>query len=190
MALSSNDNINSAVPPCPRLAVALHWAIALLLFAELALGWWMPGVPKSPPGLRAGWYNLHKSMGLVLLAAVLLRMIWRASHPQGEIAGLPAWQRTAAEVMHGCLYACMVVMPATGLAGSMFTSYPIRFFGIVLPVWQRDWPAAKELMSGVHDTVAWLFLALIALHVAAALWHWWRRDSVAERMGMPALPFA
>jgi len=186
----SGDEANSAVVPYPRVAVALHWAIALLLFAELALGWWMLDVPKTPPGLRAGWYNLHKSIGLAILAAVLLRMAWRAAHPQREVEAMPAWQRTAAQVMHGLLYACMVVMPATGLAGSMFTGYPIRFFGVVLPVWQRDWPAAKQLMSDVHDAIAWLFVALVALHVAAALWHWWQRDPVAARMGMPPLPSA
>jgi cytochrome b561 len=190
MTLSSESDTNSAVAPYPRLAVALHWLIALLLFAELALGWWMLGVPKTPPGLRAGWFNLHKSVGLVILAAVLLRMVWRASHPQAEVAGLPAWQRTAAQVMHGWLYACMVLMPATGLAGSMFTRYPIKLFGVVLPVWQRDWPAGKQLMSDVHDALAWLFAVLIALHVAAALWHWWQRDAVAARMGMPPLPSA
>jgi cytochrome b561 len=147
-------------------------------------------VPKTPVGVRAGWYNVHKSIGLVVFAAVFVRMAWRAAHPQAEVEGLPGWQRTAAQVMHGLLYACMVLMPATGLAGSMFTRYPIRLFGVALPLWQRDWPAAKQLMSDVHDAVAWLFLLLIALHVAAALWHWWQRDAVAARMGMPQLPSA
>lgn len=190
MTLSSGSNTNSAVAAYPRLTVALHWTIALLLFAQLALGWWMEGVPKTPPGLRAGWYNLHKSIGLVIFLAVLLRLVWRASHPQGEPDGLPAWQRAAAQLMHGWLYACMLLMPATGLAGSMFTRYPIRVFGAVLPVWQRDWPAGKQLMSDVHEVLAWLFVALVTAHIAAALWHWRQRDAVAARMGMPPLPTA
>jgi cytochrome b561 len=190
MALSQDSNINSTVAPYPRLAVALHWFIALLLFAELALGWWMPGIAKSPTGSRAEWFNVHKSIGIVILLAVLLRMAWRASHPQDELGELPAWQRNAAQITHGLLYACMLVMPATGVAGSMFTRYPIRFFGALLPVWQRDWPAAKTLMSDVHSAIAWVFAALIAMHVAAALWHWWQRDPVAARMGMPPLPSA
>jgi cytochrome b561 len=192
MALSGKQ-ANSTVDGPARLAhsrvtVALHWWIALLLAAEFALGWWMPGIPKTPVGVRAGWYNFHKSIGLVILAAVLVRMAWRAAHGQAGLQALPAWQRTAAQLMHGMLYACMVAMPATGLAGSMFTRYPIRIFGVVLPVWQRDWPAGKQLMSDVHDALAWLFAVLIALHVAAALWHWWKRDAVAARMGMPGLP--
>jgi cytochrome b561 len=188
MALSGSEANNSAVMAYPRITVALHWAIAVLLFAEIALGWWMLGVPKSPPGLRAGWYNVHKSIGIALFAAVLLRIVWRASHRQADVDTMPAWQRTAAQITHGLLYACMFVMPATGVAGSLFTSYPIRFFGFTLPVWHRDWPVGKALMSDVHDGVAWLFILLIALHVAAALWHWRQHDSVATRMGMPPLP--
>jgi cytochrome b561 len=190
MALSHDRNPSSTVAPYPRLAVALHWLIALLLFVELALGWWMPGIAKSPTGIRAAWFNVHKSIGILILFAVLLRMTWRASHPQVEPGDMPAWQRTVAQVTHGLLYACMLVMPATGLAGSMFTRYPIRLFGLVLPVWQRDWPQAKALMSDVHNVIAWVFAALIAMHVAAALWHWWQRDPVAARMGMPPLPSA
>jgi len=186
----SSTQANSTVVVPTRLVVALHWWIALLLALEFVLGWWMLGIPKTPVGVRAGWYNFHKSIGLLIFAAVLVRMTWRAAHPQAETEALPAWQRTAAQVMHGLLYACMLVMPATGLAGSMFTRYPIRVFGIALPVWQREWPVAKQLMSDVHDAVAWLFVLLIALHVAAALWHWWQRDAVAARMGMPQLPAA
>lgn len=179
---------NSAVARHTRTAIALHWAIALLLFGELALGWWMLGVPKSPPGVRAGWYNVHKTAGIVIALAVLARIVWRASHREEDIAAMAPWQRVASQVAHGLMYACMLVMPVAGLAGSMFTSYPIRFFGVVLPVWQRDWPAAKALMSDVHEAVAWIFVLLIAMHVAAALWHWWQRDGIAARMGMPSLP--
>ena len=184
MALSDIRESNSAVRPYTRAAIVLHWTIALLLFAELAAGWWMQELPKSPPGLRAGWYNLHKSVGLVIALAVLFRLGWRASHPREE--ALPPWQRVASQVAHGGLYACMLLMPVTGLAGSMFTRYPIKVFGVVLPVWQRDWPAAKQLMADVHGAVAWIFVALIGLHIAAALWHWWQRDGVAAGMGMPS----
>ena len=53
--------------------------------------------------------------------------------------------------------------------------------------YNRDWPAAKHLMSSIHYAAVCVFMAVLALHVAAALWHWWRRDGVAERMGLPSL---
>jgi cytochrome b561 len=172
--------------PYTRTAIATHWLLAAALFAQLALGWWMLDLPKSPPGLRAGWFNLHKSIGITIALVVLLRIVWRARHPVAAHASLPGWQRAAARATHAALYACMLVIPLSGYLGSTFTRYPVRYFGLVLPDWNRDWPAAKEWMSGIHHAAVWLLMALVALHVAAALWHWLRRDAVCARMGLPA----
>jgi cytochrome b561 len=170
-----------------RAVIALHWILAAALFAQLALGWWMLDLPKSPAGLRAGWFNLHKSIGLTIAAVVLLRVVWRMAHPARPDALLPRWQRKAASWAHRLLYACMLALPLSGYLGSSFTPYPVRYFGIVLPDWNRDWPAAKQLMSDIHYVVVCLFMALLALHVAAALWHWLRHDGVMDRMGVPSV---
>lgn len=170
-----------------RITVVLHWVLALSLLAQLALGWWMLDIPKSPPGLRAGWFNLHKSIGLTIFLIVLAQIAWRVRQPVPGHSTLPAWQRRAARLTHGLLYLCMLVIPLSGYLGSTFTRYPVRYFGVVLPDWNRDWPAAKQLMSNIHLAAVWLFMALVALHVAAALWHWWQRDGVSSRMGLPEL---
>ena len=188
MSASASLQDSPAVNRYSRAAVAMHWILAIALFAQLALGWWMLELPKSPPGLRAGWFNLHKSIGLTLALAVLLRVVWRATHPPRADALLPRWQRNAARWAHGLLYACMLAMPLSGYLGSTFTRYPVRYFGVVLPDWNRNWPAAKELMSNVHYAVAWLFMALLALHVGAALWHWVvQRDGVMDHMRFASL---
>lgn len=169
-----------------RIAVLLHWIIAAALLYQLALGWWMLDVPKSPPGVRAGWFNWHKSIGITIAIVVLLRLSWRLAHPAPAHDGQPAWQRRAAELSHGLLYACMLVIPLSGYIGSVLSGYPVRYFGIVLPQWLPAWPAGKQLLSAVHYGAVCLFMALIAVHVAAALWHWLQRDGVAQRMGLPA----
>jgi cytochrome b561 len=183
----TEDQNSSTVARYSRAAIAVHWLLALALFAQLALGWWMLDLPKSPPGLRAGWFNLHKSIGLTIALVVLVRVVWRATHRVPADDELPAWQRNAARLNHAALYACMLVIPLSGYLGSTFTKYPVRYFGVVLPDWNRDWPAAKQLMSSIHLGAVWLLMALIAVHVAAALWHWLRRDTVCARMGLPAL---
>jgi cytochrome b561 len=187
MALSSLSPTSSTVPRYSRVAVALHWALAVALFAQFALGWWMLDVPKSPAGLRAGWFNLHKSIGLTIALFVLVRVVWCATHRTGDADFIAPWQRTAAQLTHGLLYACMLVMPVTGYLGSTFTRYPVKYFGFALPSWNHDWPAAKQLMADVHYATACVFMALVALHVGAALWHWLQRDGVPARMGMPSL---
>jgi cytochrome b561 len=114
-------------------------------------------------------------------------VVWRATHPVAQAGALPRWQCLAARLNHGALYLCMLVMPLSGYMGSSFSGYPVRFFGLVLPSWTSAWPAAKQAMSWLHYAAVCLFMALLALHIAAALWHLLRRDGVAARMGLPVL---
>ena len=96
-----------------KTAVVLHWLMAALLIAEFAHGWWMQQIPKQPPGLRAEAFNLHKSVGLILLALVLVRLGWRIAHPPPAFPPIPAWQETLARANHFVLYAMMIAMPNT-----------------------------------------------------------------------------
>jgi len=167
-----------------RTAMILHWLIAACVFCQITLGLWMISIPKSPPGARAWWFNLHKSIGITLGVLILVRVLWRLAHRAPPLpAAMPRWERIAAKANHLLLYACMVTMPLTGYLGSSFTKYPILYFGMRLPSWGWDAPALKELCSQVHLTTVVIFIALIALHIAAALKHWLiDRDGAFERM--------
>ena len=166
-----------------RVAIILHWLIALGVLAQIALGWWMIDIPKSPPGVRAYWFNIHKSIGLTLGALILLRVLWRLTHAAPPLpVHIPAWQQLASKISHHALYACMVIMPVSGYLGSSFTKYPIKYFGNTLPHWGWDAPAYKEICSQVHYVTVCIFIALIALHFAAAVKHMMARDGVIQRM--------
>lgn len=166
-----------------RVAVALHWLLAAGLIYQLSLGLWMGGLPKTPPGLRADWFNWHKSIGLVLGLIIVLRALWRLSHAAPAWpASLPRWQALAAGSNHALLYACMLVMPLSGYLGSSFTAYPIKFFGMPLPRWWGASADLKELFSSLHSGASQVFMLAIALHVLAALWHALRRDGMFQRM--------
>jgi cytochrome b561 len=167
-----------------RTAIVLHWLIALLVLTQLALGWWMIDIPKQPVGVRAWWFNLHKSIGLTTGVLVIVRILWRFTHPAPPLPDtIPAWQRAAAKVSHIGLYVCLLTMPVTGYLGSNFTKYPIKYFGYAIPHWGWDAPPLKELMSQVHYVTVVVFMLLIAVHVAAAFKHLlMRRDHVFQRM--------
>ncbi len=163
--------------------MALHWLMALALLAQLGLGWAMQTLTDQPPGPQRNAYNLHKSIGVCLGLLVLLRLVWLARRPALVPAPGPRWQQAAAAGTHGLLYVCMLVMPLSGLLGSGFSPYPVRFFGLVLPRWTAPWPEAKQWCSALHEATALLFVVLLLLHVGAALWHALaRRDGVLQRM--------
>jgi cytochrome b561 len=167
-----------------RTAVVLHWLIGVAVLAQITLGLWMITIPKVPIGVRAGWFNVHKSIGITLAVLILVRILWRLFHQAPPLpATVPKWERIAAKANHLLLYACMIVMPVSGYLGSSFTKYPILYWGIKLPQWGWDSPALKDLFSQVHFVTVIIFIALIALHIAAALKHALiDRDGIVQRM--------
>ena len=153
-----------------------------MLIAQFAWGWAMQQIPKQPPGLRADAFNLHKSVGLALLALTLVRLGWRLLHPPPPLRGLPEWQRVLASWTHRLLYACVMVQPIAGYLGSVFSGYPVKWFGLTLPAWGYASVPIKDAMSAVHLVNSFLLLGLVLLHVAGALTHALARDGYVGRM--------
>jgi cytochrome b561 len=167
-------------------AIALHWVIAAVVIVQFAWGWSMQQIPKQPPGLRADAFNLHKSIGLLIFCLMLVRLGWRLGHPAPPLADLPAWQRGAARATHALLYVALLVMPVAGYLGSVFSGYPVKWFGMTLPAWGWKDNGIKDLMSTLHLGTSFVLLAAFALHVAGAVTHALARDGYARRMMLPA----
>jgi len=154
-----------------RTAAALHWLVAALVLFMIALGWSMQAIPKVPVGPRVGAFNLHKSIGLSILALMVLRSAWRATHPPPPFGPMPRWQASTARAVHVLLYLCLFVQPLTGYLGSAFSGYPVRIFGGVLPAWAAKDDALKDAMSLAHLANSWVLVSALLLHLAGAAKH-------------------
>jgi cytochrome b561 len=185
-ASTSTSRSDDAAQRYTRVAIALHWVVAAIVLAQFSFGWWMQEIPKQPPGVRADAYNLHKSVGLVLLALMTVRLGWRLAHPPPPLTGLPDWQRRLARATHLTLYAALFVMPIAGYLGSVFSGYPVKWFGITLPAWGWKDAMLKDLMSTIHFSTSWVLLGATVLHVAGSLRHALAGDGYLRRMGLPA----
>ena len=164
-------------------AIALHWLLAVLIIGMLWLGFSLEDIPRDTPA-RGFYVNLHKSFGVLVLALVLLRIVWRATHKAPPLpAGIPRWQAQAAAWSHRLLYLCMLLQPLSGYLASAFGKYGVKFFGIPLPQWAWESKVVQSFFGTIHGIVAVTLLALVALHVAAALKHLLLdRDQVFQRM--------
>jgi len=81
-------------------AILLHWVIALLLFGQIAFGWFLETIPRGIPA-RGFYVNLHKSTGLTLSLLMIARLAWRIANPPPELPSfLPSWERRAAKWSH------------------------------------------------------------------------------------------
>ena len=135
--------------------------------------------------MRVDAYNLHKSIGLTLLALMAVRLLWRWRHPAPAFPAMPKWQAGLAHIVHASLYAVLFVHPLSGYLGSVFSGYPVKLFGMTLPAWGWNDPALKRFFSASHLVTSWVLLAAVALHVAGALKHALvDRDGLLSRMGI------
>jgi cytochrome b561/polyisoprenoid-binding protein YceI len=158
-------------------AKGLHWLIALLILVLFPLGWVMDdftGLQKFQA------YNMHKSLGLTVLALMILRAVWRFFHPVPELpASIPERQRIAAHAVHTLFYIGVFAITLAGWALISTSDRPSVFFNLTaipkLP-WLSSLPAADmkayhHLLEAVHGLLGWGLLALIVLHIASALYH-------------------
>ena len=153
-------------------SIALHWVIGAVLLAEVLFGFLLDDIAARGTPARAGVINLHKSIGVVLLLLTVLRLLWRARHRAPPWpATMPAWERQAADWGHWAMYACMVLMPLFGYVASNFSKYGVKFFGIALGPWGPDMPKVYALFNGAHVATAFMFSALLVIHVLAGLKH-------------------
>jgi cytochrome b561 len=155
-----------------KVASALHWLIGIALLAQITFGLLLDEIaPRGTPS-RGAVINLHKSVGIVLGIAIVLRLAWRWRHrPPAWPASMPAWQQRAARLGHAALYTCMAVLPVSGYIASNFSKRGVNFFGRALPPWGPDMPGVYSAFNLVHVVTGWALAVLVAGHVLVALKH-------------------
>lgn len=168
-------------------ARVLHWLVAALILPMIAVGLLMvrPGLGRA---LGDALYLFHKNVGSLLILLIALRLVWRLTHPPAALpAAMPAWQRRAAGLSHGALYALMVVMPLSGYVRVRAGGFPIEALDALgLPTLIPRSRALADAASSLHQAAGWALIALLALHVAAALHHALiRRDGIWQRIWPP-----
>jgi cytochrome b561 len=165
-------------------AKLLHWTIVTLLIVQFVLSWTMPEIHRNtkPETL----INLHLSFGALLLGLAVIRLSWRATHAEPPPEdGLPPWQLQSARVVHWLLYALLFVVPILGWVNASYRGFPVSLFGLIeLPKLLATRTPGFGWTGDVHGLLAnYLMLALVGLHVAAGLYHYFiRRDGVLQRM--------
>jgi len=171
-------------------AKVFHWAIVALLVVQYSIGWLMPDIHRNvKPGVGM---TLHISIGISILVLILLRLVWRLTHPVPPDSALQPWQRRSSEAVHWLLYVLVLATTMTGWLFASFRGWSISFFYLVpMPMLASDNAAAGKAIDGLHQAAEWSLLVLIGLHVAGALAHlFFYRDRIMQRMlpGQRMLP--
>ena len=167
-------------------AKGFHWLMALLIVVVLAIGLYMADMDNSPDKFRL--YGLHKSTGIMVLFLAVFRLGWKLANVAPI---LPVHMRKIevflARCGHAALYMFMFVMPLTGWIMSSAAGFPVSVYGwFVLPDLIAPNKEIAQEIKELHELAAWVLMAIVSLHVIAALLHHVvHKDNILRRM----LPF-
>ncbi|MGQ0531316.1 MAG: YceI family protein [Caulobacteraceae bacterium] len=184
-------------------AIVLHWAIAFAVLFMIPLGFWMHGQAEDGVATEEVFraFQLHKSIGLTVLALSLVRLGWRLAHaPPPLPAHMPEWERFVARVSHWGFYVLIIGLP---LSGWLYVSagwsihenealpVPTRYFGLftvghlfgLQSAGENVREATAEAAFTTHWLLAYSIIGLAILHVLAVLkHHLFDKDEVLAHM--------
>lgn len=165
-------------------AITLHWLTALIVFAMFALGLYMTELNLYHP-----WYHkaphLHRSVGVLLFLATLLRLGWRLwTPPPTPLASHRLWEKRLARLVHGLLYLLLFAVMVSGYLISTADGRGIEVFNwFTVPVTISGLEEQEEIAGTAHLLLASTLIAFALLHAGAALKHHLiDRDSTLRRM--------
>lgn len=171
-------------------SILFHWVIAALFLCQLPLGY-LTQAAQDQPALQFELYQWHKSLGFLILAIAVPRLVWAAINVRPALPDtLTATEKHAAHAAHLALYAATVLVPLAGWA--VASSSPLRIpsyaFNLVviphLPLPVSN--GAEAFWSSIHAFLAYASGFIAAVHILAALRHHFHfRDNTLSRMLRP-----
>ncbi|MFT5574532.1 MAG: cytochrome b561/polyisoprenoid-binding protein YceI [Bermanella sp.] len=172
-----------------RIAIGLHWLIAVAIITNLILGCWMSDAINHTASRDSAFrvFQWHKSIGLTILLLSVLRLTWRILNPPPPLPKtIPPWEQRAAAWTHSAFYTLMIGVP---LSGWLYVSSQWRGdAALTIPTLWFEWfevphlfglneasHAQRQSIASIsleaHEVLVWCFLLLLLLHIGAALRH-------------------
>lgn len=155
-----------------------------MVICMLALGLLLDNIPA---GSKAFAYNLHKSLGILILSLMLLRLFWRLINPiPQQPADSPRWELSLVRLTHGAFYALLFLTPISGWIMSTATNRAPNFFWLAktpAPGIPNNAQQIAWLANNLHSFFAWSIIVVLALHILGALKHHFiNHDQILQRM--------
>ncbi len=160
----------------------LHWGMALAIFVVFGIGYWMVGLDYQSPYYRIG-PDIHRSVGILLLLVLGLRVLWRVLNVKPSDTELTAFESKASHFVHWAFYALLAAIMVSGYFISSADGQAVDVFNwFSVPAITKQ-PGLETTAGFYHRWLAYATLALTALHTIAALKHHFSdKDQILRRM--------
>lgn len=164
-------------------AQTLHWLVVVGIVAQFLWAWRI----EEADSIRTQFalVKQHKSIGMTVLAVVVIRLLWRAfNRPPPFPSSMSAREKFAASTAHWLLYALILAMPLSGWIYTSAAGFGAEFFGLVeIPGLVDQSERLEEVFGKVHEWLSIGILVLVSMHVLAALRHQFvLKDGLLNRM--------
>ena len=167
-------------------AIMIHWIMAVLLVALIALGLYMASLPDVGfDTKKIALILYHKQLGILALIVAVLRLAWRVGNALPQLVDkLPDWQKVTARFVHLCFYGLMLALPVTGWLLSSAAGFSVSFFGwFNLPDVAPFSGYLSRTFTDIHKWLGYALIVLILIHAGAALRHHWLfKDETLKKM--------
>ncbi|WP_096087647.1 cytochrome b [Agaribacterium haliotis] len=165
-----------------HITISLHWLLALSMIAMLPFGLYIESLEGGPQ--KWGFIAQHKSFGVLILLIAALRFSWRLKNgfPKA-LSPVKNWEKALASFTHWFLLLGTLFMPISGIMMSMGGGYPVAVFGFEIIGKGEKNESLAQLGHIIHGLGGKILIALIILHIAAALKHQFiDKDGTLARM--------
>lgn len=164
------------------IAILLHWLMALAIFGMFGLGLYMVELTYYD-----NWYHgsleTHKAIGIVVAVVWIARLGWRLLNPTPRGLSEKSLENSAAHLAHIALYALMLALQVSGYLISTADGHPINVFDLFSVPATLTGENQEDVAGEIHEVLAWLLMAMVAVHALAALKHHFvSKDNTLRRM--------
>ena len=160
-----------------------HWVMAICILFMAGLGITMINVRLSP--MKLEMFLLHKSLGILLLAAVIARMMWRLLNPTPNLPdSMSRFEKRFARFTHVWMYLLLIAIPVSGWVINSAANFPLRWFGLFeVPAIVEPNIVIEEYAKKTHLLLLITLGITLLGHIIAALRHHFvLEDNILRRM--------
>ncbi|WP_290519150.1 cytochrome b [Alcanivorax sp.] len=173
------------------IALLFHWLVALAVIGLFALGFYMVDLGYYDPWYRKG-PDLHRSIGILLFIAMLLRLAWRfISPPPAPLPTHKPWEKISAHLTHWALYLLLFVAMISGYLISSADGSSVDVFNwFAVPSVSGHQTGLEDTAGLIHYWATWAVIGLAGLHALAAVKHhlFDRDDTLRRILGLAPRP--
>ena len=169
----------------PKSIVAMHWLIAIGVIFLFVSSWWMLSLPLPSEDFtyRQLPFQLHKNVGITILVMVVAMIAIRIVKKRKQLQIQKSRLERLAALDHLLTYFLIIACCISGYLSSSFSGWETTLWWLVdLPAWSEENDDLNIFFSDIHLWTCWALLAVVAVHIGAALYHAFKNDDVIDKM--------